>query len=85
VINPPDSNTDAAGTGERAGAAGDEVHDGADILPDRVIGPRGAEVDQAEAVRSISDEDLQNDEGAAGDEQQPLGKPVPAPPLRPKR
>jgi len=38
------SDSDSSGTGERASATGKDVPDGADIMPDQVIGPHG-EVD----------------------------------------
>jgi hypothetical protein len=35
------SDSDAAGTGERGSATGQDVPDGADIMPDQVTGPAG--------------------------------------------
>ena len=42
------SDSDASGTGERASATGRDAPDGADILPDHVIGPGGEAVEGAE-------------------------------------
>jgi len=39
------SDSDASGTGERASATGRDMPDGADIMPDRVVGPAGEVVD----------------------------------------
>jgi len=36
-----DNDSDSSGTGERASATGRDVPDGADIMPDHVIGPAG--------------------------------------------
>jgi hypothetical protein len=43
------SDSDAAGTGERASATGRDAPDGADILPDHLIGPEGEAVGSAQA------------------------------------
>jgi hypothetical protein len=67
-----DSDSDAAGTGERAAAIGTEPRDGGDILPDRVI--RGADalddadrLDVDELVVDDSD-DAALDDGEAGED-----------------
>ena len=49
-----DGDSDAAGTGDRATAAGDGVRDNADILPDRIIDPSSEDSD-AEDLRAITD------------------------------
>jgi len=49
-----DSDSDAAGTGNRATAPGDGVRDNADILPDRVIDPTSEDSD-ADDIREVSD------------------------------
>ena len=57
------SDSDAAGTGERASATGRDVPDGADIAPDKIIGPDG-EIEVA-SDDLLSDVDmLAQDEGA---------------------
>jgi hypothetical protein len=48
TLEPLDGGSDSAGTGERADAEGDLPPDGADILPDRIIGPGGRRLDPAE-------------------------------------
>lgn len=53
TLEPLDGGSDSAGTGERADAEGDLPPDGADILPDRIIGPGGRRLDPAE-VHSLS-------------------------------
>lgn len=68
-----DSDTDAAGTGERGSAAGREARDGGDIMPDRIVRSADA-LDDAESVdvddlavddESLEDEDEPGDTGAA--------------------
>lgn len=45
----PQADTDRQGTGERSSVAGNPIQEGADILPDRVIGdPDDAQVDPDE-------------------------------------
>jgi len=39
------SDSDSTGTGERASATGRDVPDGADIMPDQVVGPTGEVVE----------------------------------------
>lgn len=55
------SDSDASGTGERASATGEDTVDGADIAPDRVIGPEGeSDVtldDLLSAVERLADDD----------------------------
>lgn len=48
------SDSDSSGTGERASATGKDVPDGADIMPDQVVGPTGE-------VEEITDESLVNE------------------------
>jgi len=48
TLEPLDGGSDASGTGERAGVEGDAATDGADILPDRIIGPGGGRSDATE-------------------------------------
>ena len=49
------SDSDAAGTGERASATGRDVPDGADILPDHLIGPDGEAVESTEGAPGEAD------------------------------
>ncbi len=42
------SDSDSSGTGERASATGKDVSDGADIMPDQVVGPTGEVADITE-------------------------------------
>ncbi len=61
-----DSDTDAAGTGERGAATGRDSPDGADILPDRVTRGSPDALDDAERidVEDLADEDIDDDETA---------------------
>jgi hypothetical protein len=52
-LEPLDGGSDASGTGERADVEGGAAPDGADILPDRIIGPGGSAVDAAEVHARI--------------------------------
>ena len=71
-----DSDSDSMGTGERASAAGDSGRDGADILPDHIVGGDSPETDEpfdagpSEGVEDIADESDDGtdsaDEGATG-------------------
>jgi len=49
------SDSDAAGSGERASATGRDVPDGADIMPDQVVGPDGevAEITDESPINAI--------------------------------
>lgn len=71
TLEPLDGGSDSAGTGERADAEGDLPPDGADILPDRIIGPGGGHMDPSE-VHSLggrwSAEDESNEEEDANDD-----------------
>jgi len=70
ALEPLTGGTDAAGTGERADAEGDLPHDGADILPDRIIGPGGSAMSAAD-VQSLSGSfqtDDSDDEDADADD-----------------
>ena len=60
------SDSDASGTGERASATGRDVADGADIMPDRVIGPDGEEDDitAGSSVEADLEADLEDLTGA---------------------
>ncbi|WP_219218368.1 hypothetical protein [Variovorax boronicumulans] len=73
TLEPLEGGSDSAGTGERADAEGDLPPDGADILPDRIIGPGGGRLDPSE-VHSLGgtwtaeeavDEGDEDDEDAA--------------------
>lgn len=55
VVSDMSSDTDSAGTGDRASADGDPPRDGADILPDRII-------------RNIVDDDGPADDGRESSE-----------------
>jgi hypothetical protein len=48
ALEPLEGAADAAGTGERADAEGDAPRDGADILPDRIVGAHGGTLDAAD-------------------------------------
>ena len=62
-----DSDSDAAGTGERATAPGDGVRDNADILPDRIIDPNSEDSDDGDLVNGIADDnDGSEDEAIEG-------------------
>ena len=60
-----ESDSDAAGTGERASASGEAAADGADILPDRIIDPsvEDADAEDADAAGDLLAEE--NDDGDA--------------------
>lgn len=70
TIEPLDGGSDASGTGERADVEGDTSLDGADILPDRIIGPGGRGIDALEVHASSGsladdaddDEDSENND-----------------------
>lgn len=70
TIEPLDGGSDASGTGERADVEGDTSVDGADILPDRIIGPGGRAMDAVEvhassgslAADADDDEDSEDDD-----------------------
>jgi len=49
------SDSDASGTGERGSATGRDVPDGADIMPDQVVGPDGevAEITDESPLNAI--------------------------------
>jgi len=51
-----DSDTDAAGTGERGAAFGTEIEEGADIRPDRIEGPNDVTEDLADGDEATLDE-----------------------------
>lgn len=51
----PDSDTDTAGTGERASAAGDGPRDAADVSPDRIVGTGDATQPPVRGRRHTSD------------------------------
>lgn len=57
-----DSDTDAAGTGERGAAIGVEARDGNDILPDRVVRADDA-LDDAEGLESVDGVALDDEPG----------------------
>jgi len=66
-----DSDTDSAGTGERAEAVPEGARDGADIAPDRIARSKDA-LDSAESITGNDDsiESLADDgDGADGDEE----------------
>lgn len=68
VVADHDSDSDAAGTGERAAAAGDGGRANADILPDRILTPgMGGRRDTLDAVSDLASED-ENDAGDDLDE-----------------
>ena len=61
-----DSSTDAAGTGER-GALDDRTADGADIAPDKVIGPDGVNRLSPDAQDALVDSIATDDGEQAGE------------------
>lgn len=66
ALEPLDGGSDASGTGERADVEGDTPPDGADILPDHIIGPGGRAADPAEVhTRSVN---LADDSGGPEEE-----------------
>lgn len=63
VVADHDSDSDAAGTGERAAAAGDGGRANADILPDRIVTPgMGGRHGTLDSVSDLASED-ENDPG----------------------
>lgn len=72
ALEPLDGGSDASGTGERADVEGGAAPDGADILPDRIIGPGGRTLDVTEVhTRSAGlvddpEEDEDEDEDEPG-------------------
>ena len=69
TVEPLDGGSDASGTGERADVEGDTSLDGADILPDRIIGPGGSAIDAAEVHASSGGlaDDADDDEESEND------------------
>jgi len=68
VVSDLRADTDAGGTGERAGAGGELVVDGADILPDRIVSGTelGADVERGDIDELADDEDDRADDGEEG-------------------
>ena len=66
-----DSDTDAAGTGERASATGDDPREAADILPDRVgaDGAAASAEDLEELLTDTVDDTETDDEDVEGEEE----------------
>jgi hypothetical protein len=69
ALEPLDGGSDASGTGERTDVEGTAAPDGTDILPDRIIGPGGSNIDAAQVhARSgglVADgDDPEDDESA---------------------
>jgi hypothetical protein len=62
VIADPASDTDAAGTGERASSDGSAAVDGADILPDRIVDDPRLTDDPSDRRESVEAGDLADDE-----------------------
>lgn len=63
VVSDHDADSDAAGTGERAAAAGDGGRDNADILPDRIVTPGGgSHRDRLDEVPGLAGEDGESDD-----------------------
>lgn len=70
VVADHDSDSDAAGTGERAAAAGDGGRANADILPDRIVTPGlGGGGDALDAVSDLADADDSEDDAIGGDDE----------------
>ena len=69
-----DSDTDAAGTGERASATGEHVREAADILPDRV-GAAGDTAPARDVEDLVADEEIDSGDEEAGEAD--LGASVP--------
>lgn len=67
------SDSDSSGTGERGAAAGDSARDGADILPDHIVGDESVDSDDVFDAGSPGDlddleDDLDSDDVDADDE-----------------
>ena len=68
ALEPLDGGSDASGTGERADVEGGFSDDGADILPDHIIGPGGRRLSPDEvhalsgSLAEIEDESQDEDE-----------------------
>lgn len=69
ALEPLDGGSDASGTGERADVEGSTPPDGADILPDRVIGPGGSTFDAAQ-VHARSGGLADDDDGSEDDDEE---------------
>ncbi|HVR52097.1 MAG TPA: hypothetical protein VMS38_20350 [Pseudorhodoferax sp.] len=65
VVADHDSDSDAAGTGERAAAAGDGGRANADILPDRIVTP-GLDGSSEDAMGEVGD--IAGDDGESLDD-----------------
>jgi hypothetical protein len=64
------ADSDSRGTGERGAVAGRDAREGADILPDRVVNLRGAEVlpdDEDPGLVDLDAGDEAEDDEASGD------------------
>ena len=66
VVAETGADSDAAGTGERASAAGDAGRDNADILPDRIVGPGARGEALPDDVPDLAGEDDAADAGIEG-------------------
>ncbi|CAN7457706.1 hypothetical protein LJR039_002965 [Pseudorhodoferax sp. LjRoot39] len=63
VVADHDSDSDAAGTGERGAAVGDDGRANADILPDRIVTPGvGAGSDALDEVPGLAGEDGESED-----------------------
>ena len=67
VISDGRADTDAAGTGERAGAGGEGAVDGADILPDRIVSIAGDETELADEVQDLEAAEDESEEASEGE------------------
>lgn len=67
-VEPLEGGSDASGTGERAAVEGDAPPDGADILPDRIIGPGGGATDADEVHARSGSLAADDDDDEADDE-----------------
>jgi len=72
ALEPLEGGSDASGTGERADVEGSVSLDGADILPDRIIGPGRGDF-EAEEVHARSRRLVANDDdGVDGADEEPV-------------
>ncbi|HEY9223479.1 MAG TPA: hypothetical protein VIP27_04920 [Variovorax sp.] len=69
ALEPLDGGSDTSGTGERANVEGDMAPDGADILPDRIIGPGGGAIDAAQVHLRSGSLAADEDDDSADDEE----------------
>ncbi len=83
VPSKKNSDSDSMGTGERAAASGNDVEDGADIMPDHLVGRGGASLDLdsaagGEALRDLAvlgaDDASEEPSGTEDESMDPVGR-----------